>query len=137
MSIESLSYRLNQLGLVRVGVFLSASYEEDRDDQKGNPYKRSYAIKVIIMIHIDDILLIGKNRTVIELFKQDLRALFNVMDLDEAADDLVMKIKQNAADESRIWQQFDMCHMPCKAHTHTRLDIAYAVRLLPLPSLTN
>jgi SHS2 domain-containing protein len=70
------------------------------------------------MIHIDDILLIGKNRTVIELFKQDLRALFNVMDLDEAADDLVMKIKQNAADESQIWQQFYMCHMPCKAHTH-------------------
>jgi hypothetical protein len=100
--MESLSYRLNQLGLVRVGVFLSASYEEDRDDQKGNPYKRSYVIKVIIMIHMDDILLIGKNRTVIELFKQDLRALFNVMDLDEAADDLVMKIKQNAADESQI-----------------------------------
>jgi hypothetical protein len=59
-------------------VFLSASYEEDRDDQKGNPYKRSYVIKVIIMMHMDDILLIGKNRTVIELFKQDLRALFSM-----------------------------------------------------------
>jgi hypothetical protein len=78
---------------MRVKVFLSASYEKDKNNQKGNPYKRSYAIKVITMIHINDILLIGKNRTIIELFKQDLRAFFNIMNLDKAADDLIIKIK--------------------------------------------
>jgi hypothetical protein len=32
MSIESLNYCFNQLGLVRVRVFLSAFYEKDRNN---------------------------------------------------------------------------------------------------------
>jgi hypothetical protein len=47
---------------------------------------------------VNDILIIDKNRTIIDLFKKSLSVHFKIKDLGEAVDYLGIKIKQNASD---------------------------------------
>jgi hypothetical protein len=50
---------------------------------------------MIVTVYVDDILIIGKNKTVINLFKKSLSAHFKIKNLGEAVNYLGIKIKQN------------------------------------------
>jgi hypothetical protein len=52
--------------------------------------------EIIVTVYVNDIFIIGKNKTVIDLFKKSLSAHFKIKDLGEAVDYLDIKIKQNA-----------------------------------------
>ena len=54
--------------------------------------------EIIITVYVNDILIIDKNRAVIDLFKKSLSAYFKIKDLGEAVDYLGIKIKQNISD---------------------------------------
>jgi hypothetical protein len=54
--------------------------------------------EMIVTVYVDDILIIGKNRAVIDLFKKSLNAYFKIKDLGEAVDYLGIEIKQNTSD---------------------------------------
>jgi Reverse transcriptase (RNA-dependent DNA polymerase) len=58
--------------------------------------------EMIVTVYVDDILIIGKNRAVIDLFKKSLSAHFKIKDLGEAVDYLGIEIKQNISDGTII-----------------------------------
>jgi hypothetical protein len=49
--------------------------------------------EIIVTVYVDNILIIGKNRAVIDLFKKSLSAHFKIKDLGEAVDYLGIEIK--------------------------------------------
>jgi hypothetical protein len=49
-------------------------------------------------VYVDNILIIGKNKAIIDLFKKSLNAHFKIKDLGEAVNYLDIKIKQNTSD---------------------------------------
>jgi hypothetical protein len=51
-------------------------------------------------VYVDNILIIGKNKTVINFFKKSLSAHFKIKNLGEAVDYLGIKIKQNVSDRT-------------------------------------
>jgi hypothetical protein len=54
--------------------------------------------EIIVTVYVNNILIIGKNRTVINLFKKSLNAHFKIKNLGEAVNYLGIEIKQNASD---------------------------------------
>jgi hypothetical protein len=52
-------------------------------------------LKIIVTVYVNDILIIGKNRVVIDFFKKSLNAHFKIKDLGEAVNYLSIEIKQN------------------------------------------
>jgi hypothetical protein len=56
--------------------------------------------EIIVTVYVNDILIIGKNKAVINLFKKSLSAHFKIKNLGETVDYLGIKIKQNASDET-------------------------------------
>jgi hypothetical protein len=48
---------------------------------------------MIITVYVNDILIIGKNKAIINLFKKSLNAHFKIKDLGEAVNYLSIKIK--------------------------------------------
>jgi hypothetical protein len=53
--------------------------------------------EMIITVYVDNILIIGKNKAVINLFKKSLSAHFKIKNLGEAVDYLGIEIKQNTS----------------------------------------
>jgi hypothetical protein len=49
--------------------------------------------EMIITVYVDDILIIGKNKAVIDLFKKSLSVYFKIKDLGETVDYLGIEIK--------------------------------------------
>jgi hypothetical protein len=54
--------------------------------------------EIIVTVYVNNILIIGKNKTVINLFKKSLNTHFKIKDLGEAANYLGIEIKQNVSD---------------------------------------
>jgi hypothetical protein len=54
--------------------------------------------EIIVTVYVNNILIIDKNKAVINLFKKNLSAHFKIKNLGEAVDYLGIKIKQNASD---------------------------------------
>jgi hypothetical protein len=54
--------------------------------------------KIIVTVYVNNILIIGKNKTVINLFKKSLSAHFKIKNLGETVNYLGIKIKQNISD---------------------------------------
>jgi hypothetical protein len=52
--------------------------------------------EIIVTVYVNNILIIGKNKAIINLFKKSLSAHFKIKDLGEAVNYLGIKIKQNA-----------------------------------------
>jgi hypothetical protein len=50
-------------------------------------------LEIIVTVYVNNIFIIGKNRTVINLFKKSLSTHFKIKDLGEAVDYLGIKIK--------------------------------------------
>jgi hypothetical protein len=50
-------------------------------------------LEIIVTVYVDNILIIGKNRAVIDLFKKNLSAHFKIKDLGEAVNYLGIEIK--------------------------------------------
>jgi hypothetical protein len=61
--------------------------------------------EIIVTVYVDDILIIGKNRAIINLFKKSLSAYFKIKDLGEAVDYLGIEIKQNVLNGTIILSQ--------------------------------
>jgi hypothetical protein len=55
-------------------------------------------LEIIITVDVNNILIIGKNKAVIDLFKKSLSAYFKIKNLGETVDYLGIKIKQNVSD---------------------------------------
>jgi Reverse transcriptase (RNA-dependent DNA polymerase) len=53
---------------------------------------------MIITVYVNNILMIGKDRAVIDLFKKSLSTYFKIKNLGEAVNYLDIKIKQNTLD---------------------------------------
>jgi hypothetical protein len=49
--------------------------------------------EIIVIVYVNDILIIGKNRVVIDLFKKSLSVYFKIKDLGKAVNYLGIKIK--------------------------------------------
>jgi hypothetical protein len=73
--------------------FPSVFFKFDEDDQNEYIFRTFVSLKMIITVYVDNILIIGKNRTVINLFKKSLNTYFKIKDLGEAVDYLGIKIK--------------------------------------------
>jgi hypothetical protein len=54
--------------------------------------------EIIVTVYVDDILIINKNKAVIDLFKKSLSAHFKIKNLGEAVNYLGIEIKQNVLD---------------------------------------
>jgi hypothetical protein len=91
--MEILSKCLTELGLVRIDLFPSVFFKQDRNDQNKYVFRTFVGPEIIVTVYVNNILIIGKNRTVINLFKKSLSTHFKIKDLGEAVDYLGIKIK--------------------------------------------
>jgi hypothetical protein len=91
--METLSKCLTELGLIRMDLFPSVFFKQDKDNQNEHAFRTFVGPKIIITVYVDNILIIGKNKAVINFFKKSLSAHFKIKDFGEAVDYLGIKIK--------------------------------------------
>jgi Reverse transcriptase (RNA-dependent DNA polymerase) len=77
--------------------FPSVFFKQDGDNQNEHAFRTFVGPKIIVTVYVDNILIIGKNRAVIDLFKKSLSTHFKIKNLGEAVDYLGIKIKQNVS----------------------------------------
>jgi Reverse transcriptase (RNA-dependent DNA polymerase) len=91
--METLSKYLTELGLMRMNLFPSVFFKQDKDNQNKHAFRTFVGPKIIVTVYVNNILIIGKNKTIINLFKKSLNAHFKIKNLGEAANYLGIKIK--------------------------------------------
>ncbi len=67
-------------------------------NRKNKKLKGVYiGLDLVITVYVDDILIIGRNKTVIQNFKDSFRKKFNIKDMGEIQDYLEIEIIKNRA----------------------------------------
>src|SRR6266498_4971019 len=90
--------RTEILGLIRLEIEHSIYTLMNRKDKK---LKDIYMVSdLIIAVYIDDILIIGRNKIVIQNFKDSFRKKFNIKDIRKIQDYLKIEIIRNRAAET-------------------------------------
>jgi hypothetical protein len=85
--------------------FPSVFFKQDENNQNKHAFRTFVGPEMIITVYVNNILIIGKNRAVINLFKKSLNTHFKIKDLGEAVNYLDIEIKQNALNGTIILSQ--------------------------------
>jgi hypothetical protein len=78
---------------MRMDSFPSVFFKQNGDDQNEHVFRTFVGPEIIIIVYVNNILIIGKNRAIINLFKKSLNVYFKIKNLGEAVDYLGIKIK--------------------------------------------
>jgi hypothetical protein len=78
---------------VRIDSFPFVFFKLDRNNQNEHIFRTFVGPKIIITVYVNDILIIDKNKTVMDLFKKSLSTYFKIKNLGEAVNYLGIKIK--------------------------------------------
>jgi hypothetical protein len=90
---------------MRINSFPSVFFKLDKDDQNKHTFRTFVGPKIIITVYVNNILIIGKNRAVMNFFKKSLNAHFKIKNLGETVNYLGIKIKQNTLNGTIILSQ--------------------------------